>query len=142
MQKDFRTAIEEKRIFDQLSQLLGSTYAACMYLASKARSKQESMKYLITESESLSWALTGELPKTVKDRMNTKSRMMKDIEDILNYVEDDEVQSAARESFRFSVDSGHLVYIYRKIQSRDKQSRVRILTRMMYYKYKEENYNA
>ena len=67
---------------------------------------------------------------------------MKLKKDILNYVEDDEVQSAARESFRCSVDSDHLVYIYRKIQSRDKQSRVRILTRMMYYKYKEENYNA
>lgn len=142
MPKDIRNAIDEKRIFDHLCCLLGSNYAACMYLASKARSKQESMKYLITESEALSWALTGELPSIVKDRMNIKSRMMKEIEDILNYVEDDEVQSAARESFRSSVDCGHLVYIYMKIQSTDKQSRVRILTRMMYYKYKEDKYHA
>lgn len=134
--------IDQTKLFNKLSSLLGSKYAATMYLAKKARTKQEELKFLITESEALTWALTHKLPPSFNIRISTKSRKLKDIEDILNYVEDDEVQTAARHSFRLSVKCSHLIYVYIKVTDESRQSRVRILTRIMFYKYKEENKDA
>lgn len=142
MQKDTRNMIDEKRIFDTLSLALGSKYAACNYLSSKAHNKQKEFNYLISESEAITFALTGDIPSSYDRRLKARSASLKQIEDILNYVEDEEVQVASRESFRNSVGCGHLVYSYMRISNVNKQARVRILTRMMYYKYKEDQSNA
>lgn len=133
------TAIQQKDLFDKLSKLLGSQYSACMYLSKKARQKKTELDNLITESESLTWALTEVLPDNYKIRLTAKSAMFSIVEDILNYVEDVEVREAARKSFRDSVECEYLIYSYMTVQDESRQSRVRILTRMMFYRFKEDN---
>lgn len=131
--------LKQKELFDNLSKLLGSPYAACMYLAKTARNQQAELHNLISESEAITWALTNELPKNYEVRLNARSKLLSNVEDILNYVEDSEVEIAARQSFRDSIQCEHLVYNYLKIEDESRQSRVRILTRMMFYKFKEDS---
>lgn len=138
MSEKTRSPITDIELFSKLSELFDSKYEATMYLAKKARNKQQELRYLITESEALTFALTDDIPKTVEKRIMIKSSSLREIEDILNYVEDKEVQNAARTSFRKSVEIDHLIYQYKKITNESKQARVRILTRIMFYKYKED----
>ena len=132
----------EKQLFDNLSKKLGSDYYTCLYLAKLARNQRTQLNNLISESEALTWALTNELPDDLDDRIRAKSASLKNIEDILNYVEDAEVQNAARQSFRDSIECEHLVYNYLKVSDSSKQARVRILTRIMFHRFKEDNKNA
>ena len=132
----------EKQLFDNLSKKLGSDYYTCLYLAKLARNQRTQLNNLISESEALTWALTNELPDDLDDRIRAKSASLKNIEDILNYVEDAEVQNAARQSFRDGIECEHLVYNYLKVSDSSKQARVRILTRIMFHRFKEDNKNA
>lgn len=134
--------LNEKELFDNLARAIGSTYGACAYIAKLSRQKRIELNNLISESEAITWAITKKLPDNYKDRVKARSASLKHIEDILNYVEDEEVQNAARQSFRDSIQCEHLVYDYLKVKDASKQSRVRILTRMMFYKFKEDNHNA
>ena len=132
----------EKQLFDDLSKKLGSDYYTCLYLAKLARNQRTQLNNLISESEALTWALTNKLPDDLDDRIRAKSASLKNIEDILNYVEDAQVQNAARQSFRDSIECEHLVYNYLKVSDSSKQARVRILTRIMFHRFKEDNKNA
>lgn len=134
--------LNEKELFDNLAKVIGSTYGACMYIAKLSRQKRIELNNLISESEAITWAVTNKLPDNYEERLKARSASLKSIEDILNYVEDDEVQNAARQSFRDSIQCEHLIYNYLKVNDASKQSRVRILTRMMFYKFKEDNHNA
>lgn len=135
----YSTAIQQKQLFDSLSSVLGSSYAACMYLAKKARNEKTKLDNLISESEALTWALTNKMPKSYELRRTSKNALFSRVEDILNYVDDNEIREAAKQSFRDSVECEHLIYSYMKISDESRQSRVRVLTRMMFYKFKEDN---
>ena len=134
--------LNEKQLFDKLAKVIGSTYGACMYLAKLSRQKRIELKNIISESEAITWAISNKLPDNYEERVKARSASLRAIEDILNYVEDDEVQNAARQSFRDSIQCEHLVYNYLKVSDSSKQCRVRILTRMMFYKFKEDNHNG
>lgn len=128
-----------KREFDQLAASIGSTYAAVNYVAKSARDKIAHTDGHVLESEAISWVLTGEEPK-VRNKTEEIERwyLQNYIDDMLSEVDDIDVAQAVRDSYAASMEQHHLIYSYPEHLDENRKSRVRILTRMIWYYIKNE----
>lgn len=125
--------IEDIRVFQELSEQLGSSFAATMYIAAEARKLAESYDNVISHSEALNWVVTGVRP-TILDRINvTEIHTDTSKLDILNYIDDEEVKAAVRCSYEASCRSRNLVYEYNQVSDESRQTRIRVITRLIWY---------
>lgn len=133
----------DKELFDQLSQDCGSSFAAIQHLTKDSRDKMKQSNNVISESEALTWALTGEKPKGLKRRMKEKEvrlnayhpvRYYQDayMEELLSYVDDIDIRESVRRSFDKSKETGNLHYVYISALTDGNKARVRILTNMVW----------
>lgn len=122
--------------FMQYIQALGSNFAAIVYVSKLARHRAKSVDNCITESQAISWVITGVRPKRVEEYLKYKKlRQTADIryaEDRLLYIDDIEVREAVRQSITMSREQGHLIYSYNSIVSEPRRARVRILSNMIW----------
>lgn len=126
-----------KREFDQLADKLGSPFSAIHYISQSARKKREEVDYSILESEAITWVLTGVAPKLrARHRFNRLSMPL--IDELLSYVDDEEVSQSVRTSYEESMKAHHLIYHYHNNLDDNRKSRVRILTRMIWYNIEQE----
>lgn len=128
-----------KKEFDALAAALGSPYAAVNYIAKSARKKLKESNNGILESQAISWVLTGKEPK-VHRRMPVynSSLNIPYVDEVLCYVDDEEVCESVRESYNESLLAHHLIYCYHNNLDEFRKSRVRILTRMIWYNIQQE----
>ena len=124
--------------FNELCKALGSNYAAVAYITKLARKKMSSRNYQMLESEAISWVLTGVEPK-VRKKIDIRAHFEYNIvEDILCLVDDVAVCKLVRKSYGESLKRHHLIYCYHSTLDKGRRSRVRILTRMIWYNITQE----
>lgn len=118
----------------------GNRFAACKALSNDAISLMSKSKDAILESEAISWALSGDEPKDMKDRarqhMNLTIRKTAYMERLLGYVDEDDILDCVKESYAQSIRIGSLTFYYPKNLKKQDKTRVRILTRMCWYNRK------
>ena len=130
--------------FNKLAAALGSTYAAVRFITIKARTISSRYNYYVLDSEAISWVLSGEKPESairyeqeLKQHKRIQSLSTKYIlsvvDETLCYVEDESVCKSVRASIKASKEARHLVYVYIDLDDDYQHSRVRILTRMIWY---------
>ena len=130
--------IDDNKDMKDLVRKTGSPYAACIYAAKKGRQLQQSVNNVISESESLSWAISGRIPKDLERRIQAKLQNTEEISestklgDILSTIEEDNIRVAVLNSYRTSVRMKQLVFDYNGIKDRGIRTRIRILVRMVF----------
>lgn len=128
-----------KREFDALADKLGSTYAAVNYIAKSARQKRNQVDNRILESQAITWVLTGIQPKLSKRAINISDwANLNYLDEVLSYVDDENVCVSVRASYSKSAELHHLIYCYHTDLNDSQKARVRVLTRMIWYNIQEE----
>lgn len=114
----------------------GSNFAAIMYVSKVARKLRKRVDHCISESEALSWAVTGVTPDKVKywrkHRYERRDESLELLLDRLCYVDDVDVRDAVYTSITSSQTKPYLVYKYNKVQDSNRQARIRILSNMIW----------
>lgn len=140
---------EETLCFDRMTVKYGSKFEAIRQISKDARAKKVQCKNVITESEAITWALTGKQPHNLAQRMNraatrktynpTSFYQEEYMKDLLCYIDDSDICDSVIASFHASKRSHNLVYKYIGNISDENKARVRILTNMVWY-YKHTDY--
>lgn len=126
----------------------GNPYLAVKHIGQMARRVAEKYDNRILHSEAISWIVNGEKPDMIDDhgKLPPKHNYIQSyIDEILSYVDDDNVCEAVRSSYIDSETHRHLIYNYNDISDTYRQARVRVLTRMIWYRFhlytQEEDYH-
>lgn len=133
----------QQRVEDIIDECNGDRYRAVHRICNKAEELGRSVDYCLTESECIVWALSNEEPKNLEDRkrqhMNAIKHRTHYLEDLLGYIEDDDIIEAVRTSYDMSIRIDSLTFYYNNIKDKFKKVRVRVLTRMCWYnRYNEQ----
>lgn len=121
-------------IFNEFADKVGNRYAAAKYIADSARCFASHLPKYIIESYLIHWVLIGEKPEHIQ----VKIRDPEDIRymnDLLCWIEDENVVEAVREMYKNSISKHHLVYSSTKSLSEYQQDRASILLRMIWYQF-------
>lgn len=122
----------------------GSPYAAAMYSAKLARKHLIECKNSIPESQALSWAITGQEPCNLEEKIKQTLALLNPLsstylQDALSCIDDIRIRDCVANSYRLSVNSKKLRYDYKSIQNPWLQSRIRVITRLIYLnRFREE----
>lgn len=119
----------------------GNRFMGVRKMAAEARKLAEDHDNLISHSEALSWATTGDRPaildaplQSARGPVNIVANMT-DI--VLSEVSDPEIIESVKQSVRESFAANHLVYMYTpKVFDEFRRGRVRILVRKIWYNSK------
>lgn len=122
--------------FQELSNDLGNPFLATMYIVDNARYLAHKENYRILDSEAISWSLRGEKPDVLNDPKiirPKKTDVEKRMNEILCYVDDEDVCKSVRLSINNSLYNSNLSYDYINISDSQKCARVRILVKMILF---------
>lgn len=116
-----------------LKELNASTapYHLVLQVAKDARALAEKYDNRISHSEAITHVINGTLPDSSDLTARRNEHEAKVIREKFCYIEDKEVCDAVYDSFYESKWSKNLIYLYNGISDPSRQSRVRILTRML-----------
>ncbi len=122
--------------FNTYVQALGSNYAAILYISGVARRRMKRVNNCISESEAISWIITGKEPEYLQKKLEYAD-YRKNIDliyanDRLLYIEDTEVREATRETILASKRENHLIYKYKDVSDESRKARVRILSNLIW----------
>lgn len=134
----------DKECFDALVAKSGSTFDTIQQLSLQSRKKMKECQNVISESEALTWAVSGVAPKNIRKRMKARELRLNAyqpvryyqeeyMEDLLTGVDDIDIRQSVRKSFNKSKEVGHLIYMYINDLSDGNKARVRILTNLVWY---------
>jgi hypothetical protein len=120
--------------FDFRQKLNNSTsiYELVNEVASKARKLAEDTDNVILHSESLSY-ICRELDIDLSQFKRLTDYEERYLREQFCYIDDPAVKDSVRESFKRSKESGKLTFVYCDVASKSKRSRIRVITRMLYY---------
>ena len=114
----------------------GSRYAATTFVAKEARKLANQYNNVISHAEALSWIISGKPPKIIsnyKKVLKIREKGSLNVAyNMLSNVQDEEVKESVLESIRRSNKADHLIYVYIDVYDEHRQSRIRILTRMIW----------
>lgn len=132
----------QRKLQEIIEKFDGDRYAATNYICRKSIELNSSVGDSLSISESISWAITNEDPKDIKNRinqhMNLKIRKTRYLEDLMESVMDERIEQAVRDSFDTSMKTGSLTFFYNDIRDKEIKARVRILTRMCWFHCEDE----
>ena len=124
------------RGFEKYVEAFGNIFAAINYVSDVARRRRNRVYNCISESQALTWVVSGiepkDLYKNYKLRLQYLHRIDLYIEDRLCYIEDADVRDAVASSIAISQENRHLIYKYNSIEDEYIQARVRIICRMIW----------
>ena len=116
----------------------GNKYVALQALMEQAKKLVVQYDYVLLDSEAISWVLTGERPKILDEyeRIQTQKQYRKyaDVSDFVSDVDDKAVRDSVIASIQATRKARHLIYLYKQQLTAGQQARVRILTRMFWYR--------
>lgn len=120
--------------FDFRQKLNNSTsiYELVNEVASKARKLAEDTDNVILHSESLSY-ICRELDIDMSQFKRLTDYEERYLREQFCYIDDPAVKDSVSESFKRSKESGKLTFVYCDVASKSKRSRIRVITRMLYY---------
>lgn len=118
--------------FNDFAELVGNKYKAIKLITNEARDRSSRYSF-VNDSALLTWVVTGKKPKVYPEDISKQLRKSKRIEDILNYVSNEDVVKSVNASLGNSKSQGHLVYRYRNSLSDYEKMRVRILVNIIWY---------
>lgn len=122
--------------FNKLAIALGNNYAACTIMAKSARGLSAHLPKYTIESHLLRWVVEG-VPCSVLSNAKIKDRDMMNVEDVLEFVDDELVKSEVRKSYRLSLKNRHLTYSTHPKLDKHQKDRCDILLRMAWYSLME-----
>ena len=124
----------DKDKMNELVQELGSPFAAAIYSAKLSRQYIDKTHGVITGGEAMHWAITGEEPSNLHQRMERyKSKMSQSFySDEISSIDDKDIREAGEDSVRTSTINKKLTYKYKNISEPNKQARIRVLTKIIY----------
>lgn len=111
-----------------------SIYADVMKVAGAARRLANKYDNLILHSEAITHVVNNTIPDVsllVKDCDDFDAKLIKEM---FCYIDDADICNAVYDSFYESKSRRNLIYIYNSITDPSTQARVRVLTRMLWYK--------
>lgn len=111
-----------------------NVYADVSRIAREARSLANDMNNKLLHSDAITCAVHGTSPECEMWRDAEDEYEATVIRDMFCSIEDKAVCDAVYDSYYDSKDARHLIYVYNKIKDKPRQARVRILTRMLWYK--------
>ena len=127
--------------FNTYVQALGSNYAAILYICGVARRRMKRVNNCISESEAISWIITGVEPKYLHQKLEyAETRKNLDIiyaNDRLLYIDDIDVRESTRETILVSKKEKHLIYKYKDVLDESRKARVRILSNLIWDEMKQ-----
>lgn len=141
----------DKECFDNLCKNYSSKYEAIQALCEDARHKMKQAENVISESQGLTWALTGIEPDYIEQRIKLKAErenaykpviyyQEEYMNELLSLVDDEDICESVRQSFKESKATGHLLYVYINHISDGNKARVRILTNLVWHFDASEKY--
>lgn len=127
----------DKERFLDFEEDIGNPYLAVRIVSSWARDVLKKYDNKLLTSEVLTWIIQGISPKSLEqfDKVS-KKKLRKNksaLEELLCYVDDDDVCNAVRMSYEESCSKNELSFTYGSVVDSDRQARVRILMRMLWY---------
>lgn len=112
-------------------------YEVVKNIAKLAREKEQECNRHILHSEAITWVVQGIEPaERNKDQYTKTLATVKNenkLNELLSYVDDVEVSEAVKHSFIKSKHNKFMTFIYDGISDVSRQTRVRVLTRMLWY---------
>ena len=118
--------------FNDFAELVGNRYKAIKLITNEARDRATRYSF-VNDSALLTWVVTGRNPKLYPEDISKKIRKSNRVEDILNYVSNEDIVKSVNMSIGYSKSHGHLVYRYRNSLSDYEKMRVRILVNIIWY---------
>lgn len=124
--------IQDLTRFSILAEACESRYVAVRWLAKASRQlSAEYIDYELLESKLLTWLITGECPYTVYEMdMRKLLKRVDALDDLLEYVTDEEVETQVRLFYKKSIKNKKLTLCDKDDLGSSRLSRVNILLRM------------
>ena len=111
-------------------------YEEVMNVVSKARELSAQYNNKILNSEAITNIIHGTLPD-IQYLSDLESEFeSRYIRDVFCYIDDKELCDAVYDSFYASKKKNNLIYVYNSISEPNRRARIRVLTRMLWYKLK------
>lgn len=111
-------------------------YAEVIQVVSKARELSALYNNRILHSEAITSAIHGTQPD-IQCLLDIESEFeSRYIREVFCYIDDKELCDAVYDSFYASREKNNLIYVYNSIAEPDRRARIRVLTRMLWYKLK------
>ena len=108
-------------------------YADIMSISKQAKDLAKRSGEAILHSEAISMVLKGETSNLISDDEVIDEYESKYIKEMFMYIDDKKIKDAVYDSFYDSKKNHNLIYQYNDIIEPDRQARVRILTRMLWF---------
>ena len=131
---------DDKQHFENIRKNCGGCrFTAINYVTKTARSHIDSIEpdECISDYDAIQWALTCTRPnirkKKIRYKLDEDMSQEQYLNEILCYVDDEEICEAVRETYECSNKLRHLIYVYNSIYDDDRKARVRILSNMVWY---------
>lgn len=123
--------------FDEYAKQHGSRFTATMLVAEQARYLAEKHHNVITHAQALHWVLSGETPEEINNQdtilKRRKFSSLMSAKEYLSNITDTEIKQSVLKSLWLSNKAGHLIYYYKEVYEPERQARIRILTRKLWY---------
>ncbi len=122
-----------------LEDLYGNKFEALLQVSNSARLEVDKSYHILNGSQALSYLLGGTLPSKIgkiskSNNFKYADYLIKQIEDDLSDIYDEQLRSAVHDSLYKSFENGYLIYEYKDIEIPQKKRRVRILCNMLWDK--------
>lgn len=131
-------SINNNKLLPELTKSFGNIYECVNHVANEARHLANCPDFSLTESTAMTWILSGEPPEDKQiepQEFHVRGAKIAAIDELLWTVNDPEIIAAVTRSVFKSWRAHHLLYDYIDVTDSPRQSRVRILTRMIWYTY-------
>lgn len=129
-------SIKDDEEFRRKLEKASNIYAEVRNIANSARILSAEYDNKILHSEAITHVIHGTEPDRQYIENYRDEYEAHQIREMFCYIDDKEICNAVYDSFYASKSRKNLIFIYNGIDSPDKQTRVRILTRMLWYKLK------
>ena len=123
--------------FKEFSKGYSNIYEAVRDLGLAARKLCNDMYDVPLHSEAISWILSGDTPdlsEKIEQAKTIKIPMIGYMEELLNYVDDEDIKQSVRDSINASRTRRNLVFLY-TTSDESKQTRIRVIARLIWFKF-------
>lgn len=129
-------SLKDDEGFRRYLETADNPYDEVMQVASKARELSALYNNKILHSEAITSIIHGTQPD-IQCLFDIESEFeSRYIREVFCYIDDKELCDAVYDSFYASKEKNNLIYVYNSISEPDRRVRIRVLTRMLWYKLK------
>lgn len=129
-------SLKDDTSFRRYLETVDNPYGEVMQVVSKARELTALYNNKILHSEAITSAIHGTQPD-IQRLLDVESEFeSRYIREMFCYIDDKELCDAVYDSFYASKEKNNLIYVYNCIVEPDRKARIRVLTRMLWYKLK------